>query len=197
MSKIEEALAKASELRECSFEDKSEQRDVFIKKRDKNNWLYVSIIPALAVILVIPVMMTFVLFINTNIASQHPTHVVTKKAETDSQKIAQYNKAITDNQNLSHTINTIQTGSFIAIERAQKQFDSLAQILNKSELDYLRIEKVDKYYSVRVGNFQDYAIAKKFLRTNKHHLSSAVILNAYIKDERIIRLHKDSISADC
>jgi hypothetical protein len=194
MSKIEEALAKASELREFAFEDKSKQRGVCIKKSRKNNWLYVSIIP---VMVVISVMMTFVLFINTNIASQYPTHVVTKKAETDSQKIAQYNKAITDNQNVSHTIYTIQTGSFIEIERAQKQFDSLAQILNKGELDYLRIEKVDKYYSVRVGNFQNYAIAKKFLRTNKRHLSPAVILNAYIKDERIMRLHKDSISADC
>ena len=193
MSKIEEALAKASELREFAFEDKSKQRGVCIKKSRKNNWLYVSIIPAL---IVISVMMTFVLFININIASQHPKYDVTKKGETDSQKIAQYNKAITDNQNVSHTIHTIQTGSFIEIERAQKQFDSIVQILNKSELDYLRIEKVDKYYSVRVGNFQDYAIAKKFLRTNKHHLSPAVILNAYIKDERIIRLHKDSISAD-
>jgi hypothetical protein len=141
--------------------------------------------------------MSFVLFINTNIASHRPTHVVTKKGETDSQKIEQYiNKAITDNQNVYHTIHTVQTGSFIEIERAQKQFDSIVQILNKRALDYLRIEKVDKYYCVRLGKFASYAKTEKFLQTIKPQLSKALIMEAYIKDARIIRLHKDSISAD-
>jgi hypothetical protein len=193
MSKIEDALANASELRGFAFEDKSKQLGVYIKNNLKNNWLYISIVPVMTVVSVI---MTFVLFINTNMASQRPMHAVTKKVGTDSQKIEQYNKPITDGQYSSQAIYTIQTGSFLNIERAQKEFDSIVQILNKREIEYLRIEKVDKYYSVRLGNFKDYVIAEKFLRTHKIHLSPAVILNAYIKDERIISLHKDSISSD-
>ncbi len=193
MSKIEEALATASQMRAFAFEEKIKQPSFSIKNKWENKWLYISMVPAIAVVSVI---MTFVLFINTNVASQRPSHAVTKKGETVSQQIEQYNKAITNDQNVYHTIYTIQTGSFIKIERAQKQFDSIVQILNKRDLEYLRIEKVDKYYSVRLGNFKDYAIADKFLRANKRRLSPAVILNAYIKDERIIRLHQNTISSD-
>jgi hypothetical protein len=188
----------------------------------KNNSVYKSIVPLMAVILVI---MAFVLCININMASQRPIYVVTKTGETDSQKIekpstdGQYSlvasqrptdavtknrgtdsqkieKPSTDGQYLSQAIYTIQTGSFLNIERAQEEFDSIIQILNKRELEYLRIEKVDKYYSVRLGNFKDYAIADKFLHTHKRHLSAAVILKAYIKDERIVKRYNVNVSEE-
>lgn len=110
--------------------------------------------------------------------------------------IEQYYKAITDNRNVYNTIYTIQTGSFSEIERAQKQFDSIMQILNKKELEHLRIEKIDKYYCVRLGKFEGYTKTEKLLQVINPKISKAIIMEAYMIDERIIRLHKDSISAD-
>jgi hypothetical protein len=184
MSIIEEALQSASELREFTCEQTIKQPCACIKNSSKDRLFYASIVLVMALISVIT---TFALFINTNVASQGPTHPVANKTEIESQKIVKYNQAAIDNQNVYHTIYTIQTGSFVKVERAQKQFDSIASLLNQRELDYLRIEKIGKYYSVRVGNFNDYAIAEKFLQSNERHLSTAVILNAYLKDERIIR----------
>jgi len=193
MSKIEEALLKASELREFAIKDKNKPLGVYKKNRWENKRLYIPIVTVMAVLSVI---MSFVLFINTNIASQRPTHVVTKKGETDSQKIEQYiNKAITDNQNVYHTIHTIQIGSFIKIERAQKQLDFIAQRLDEKKLDYLRIEKIGKFYSIRLGKFEDPFDAEKFLQSIKPHLPTAITMKANIKDERIIRLYKDSSSS--
>jgi hypothetical protein len=122
-------------------------------------------------------------------ASQRPTHNVMQEVE-------KYNKPIADDQYSSQPIYTIQTGSFIEIERAQMQFDSIVQILNKRELEYLRIEKVDKYYSVRLGKFSGYTNTEKLFQTIKPQLSSAIIMKAYIKDERIISLYKDTILSD-
>lgn len=99
------------------------------------------------------------------------------------------------NSYASESIYTIQTGSFISIAPAQKQFDSIVQGLNEKELDYLRIEKIGKFYSVRLGKFEDYATAKKFLQAIKPQLSTAIIMKAYIIDERTVRLYKKSPSA--
>jgi tol-pal system protein YbgF len=84
---------------------------------------------------------------------------------------------------------TIQAGSFTVIAHAHEQFDSITQQLNEKELDYLRIEKVGKFYSVRLGKFDDRVIAEKYLQAIKPHLSTAIILKAYIKDEKFIRLY--------
>ncbi len=89
----------------------------------------------------------------------------------------------------SQLIYTIQTGSFASIAAAQKQFDFIVQRLDEKELDYLRIEKVGKFYSVRLEKFENRVIAKKFLKTIKSRLSTAIILKAYIKNERVIRLY--------
>ncbi len=102
-------------------------------------------------------------------------------------------KSMADNQYESRTIYTIQTGSFIKVVRAQKQFESIIQGLNGKGLDYLRIEKIEKFYVVRFGKFDDYAAAEKFLQSIKPQLSIAIILKAYIKDDRIIRLYKKPI----
>jgi hypothetical protein len=132
-----------------------------------------------------------IFFISTNKVSQHPLHAVTKTREADLQKIEQYNKAITDNQNVYNTIHTIQTGSSLTLERAQKQLKFIAQRLYEKELDYLRIEKIGKFYAIRLGKFEDYKTAKKFLQDIKPRISDVIILNAYIKNERIIRLYGD------
>ncbi len=93
----------------------------------------------------------------------------------------------------SPLIYTIQTGSFKKNLPAQKQLTSLIQVLEGEKLGYLRIEKVGKYYAVRIGKFQDYASAKKFLRTIKPQIPKAFILKADIIDERtILRLYRSN-----
>jgi hypothetical protein len=99
-----------------------------------------------------------------------------------------HNKINIDDQLASRLIYTIQTGSFLEITPANKQFNSMLRILNGKEFNYLRIEKVDKYYSVRLGWFTEYNVARQFHVTLKPKLSNAVILKAYIKKKRIIRI---------
>ncbi len=82
---------------------------------------------------------------------------------------------------------TIQIGSFIRIERAQNQFESLKQKLDY--LNYLRIEKVGNYYAVRLGKYNDKAKGEQLLRSIKILYPSAVILKAYINDNPITKLH--------
>ena len=95
--------------------------------------------------------------------------------------------------NSSQQIYTIQTGSFLKLERAQEQFDSILQILNGKEFSFLRIEEIGKYYSVRIGRFADYNAAEQFIIEVKPGLSKAVILEVYIKEERIVRFNAGSI----
>ena len=118
------------------------------------------------------------------------------KEKKDTQEIKHYNETISDNQYENRLIYTIQSGSFINIEHAQKQFKFIIQSLSGEELNYLRIEKVKDFYIVRFGKFEDYATAEKFLQALEPKLSKAIILNAYIKDDRIIKLYNESISSD-
>ena len=95
----------------------------------------------------------------------------------------------------SQTIFTIQTGSFVNESDAQKQFDSIKQGLNEKDLDYLRIEKIGDYYSVRIGNYNNQATAEKYLQAMSPHLSEALIRKAYLIDERIRRIYNASTSS--
>ena len=87
----------------------------------------------------------------------------------------------------SHTVYTIQTGSYTNFPYARDQFDSIIKALNQEELDFLRIEKVGKFNAVRLGKFDDLKNAENFLSTVKSRLDEAIILNSFIKDERIIQ----------
>ncbi len=102
-----------------------------------------------------------------------------------------------ESQNNNHkdpqSIYTIQAGSFVNIEGAQKQFNSLMQILNEENNNYLRIEKIGKVYSVRVGSFNDHTTAKSFLMATKSQLNMAIILKAFIKADRIVQPQKNFI----
>jgi hypothetical protein len=66
----------------------------------------------------------------------------------------------------------------------------MLQILNGKEFSFLRIEKIGKYYSVRLGRFDNYNNTKKFLQEIKSQLSEAVILKVHIKNERLVRLYE-------
>lgn len=87
---------------------------------------------------------------------------------------------------------TVQTGSFIVPDNAQKQFDSLKRKLDENELDYIRIEKVNKYYIVRLGKFENKSAAKNIFQVVKSQFPSAIILKVSIADENIARLYQNS-----
>jgi tetratricopeptide (TPR) repeat protein len=92
------------------------------------------------------------------------------------------------------TFYTIQTESFTDVTNAHEQFNSIKRIFTGKDLDYLRIEKVGKFYSVRLGKFEDDTSAEKFLRLIKSRLPEAIILNAYIINERITRSYIKNLS---
>ena len=87
---------------------------------------------------------------------------------------------------------TIQTASFSSISDAEKQYDSIVMKLDDNQLDHLRIEKIGKYYSVRLGKFMDNTAAEKFFSTVKPKLPGAKVMTAYIKKERIAKLYAPS-----
>ena len=94
-----------------------------------------------------------------------------------------------DSQNESRKIYTIQIGSHMKKADAEEEFNSIRQSYNKKDLNFLRIEKVGKYYTIRLGKFRDYTAAEKFLKAIQPRLSKPIILNAYIKDKRIIGIY--------
>ncbi|MCK5505966.1 MAG: tetratricopeptide repeat protein [Thermodesulfovibrionia bacterium] len=87
----------------------------------------------------------------------------------------------------SRLFHSVQTGSFVSLAIAHKQYGSIEQKLNKQELDNLRIERIGKFYSVRVGKFNDFASAEKFLKSAGSRLPKATVMEVYIKHERIIK----------
>lgn len=92
----------------------------------------------------------------------------------------------------SGLIYTIQAGSFRDIADARECFHLIAKGLDEKNSVSVRIEKIGKYFSVRVGKFEDYLTAEIFLRANASGLPGAVILKAYFRDERIIDVFKGS-----
>ncbi len=88
------------------------------------------------------------------------------------------------------SIFTIQAGSFGSDSDAHKQFDLIAGRLKKEALAYMRIERIGKFYTVRIGKFNDRPEAEEFLLINKAGLPGAIIMSAYYKDERIEKLYE-------
>ncbi len=85
------------------------------------------------------------------------------------------------------TVFTIQTGSYSYANNAQDHFLSLINELENEELRFLRIEQIGGFNAVRLGKFENYRIAEKFLNTVKSKISKAIIMEAYIKEQRIVQ----------
>jgi tetratricopeptide (TPR) repeat protein len=94
------------------------------------------------------------------------------------------------------SIYTIQTGSYDREATARKAFNALTQQLTEKELDNLRIEKIGRFYSVRLGKYGRRDDAYTFYGTVKDVLQDAIVMNAYYKPERIVSLYASSPSAD-
>jgi len=86
-----------------------------------------------------------------------------------------------------HLFYTIQIGSFTALARARTEFASVIQKMSDTKPDYVRIEKVGEYNTVRIGKFEEYMPAESYLSQVKTHFESAFITHAYIRDNRIVR----------
>ncbi len=80
------------------------------------------------------------------------------------------------------------------MEHAEKQFDNVVRKLQGTEINHLRIEKVGSYFCVRIGKFEGYTDARKYLQRLQSSFHDAALLEAYIKDERVKRLFPDSVA---
>jgi hypothetical protein len=87
------------------------------------------------------------------------------------------------------SVYTIQTGSFKDNQRAENQYRILEQSLERTALKSLRIEKIGRYYAVRVGRFASLAEAKQFFREHERSLEGAMVMKAYLIDERVLLIH--------
>ncbi len=85
---------------------------------------------------------------------------------------------------------TIQTASFISSDAAESKYNSIVRALKSHQLDNLRIEKIGKYYAVRLGKFDDQAAANEFLKTIQSVHPTPIVMDAYIKSERLIKVYE-------
>jgi type IV pilus assembly protein PilQ len=95
----------------------------------------------------------------------------------------------------SGLIYTIQTGSFEDMDHADEQFDTIVSALQGKEIHDLRIEEVGPYFCVRMGTFETYPGAREFLLRSQPPVRDAIVLEAYMKDERIRRSYPEVSSA--
>jgi hypothetical protein len=86
----------------------------------------------------------------------------------------------------SELVYTIQTGSYVGEKDALKHFEYVAQRLSEIERSYLRVEKVGNYYTVRFGRFESYTNANNLKQAVTAKFPDAVIISAYIKENRHI-----------
>lgn len=94
-----------------------------------------------------------------------------------------------EEQGSRETVYTIQTGSFRDRQRAEKQFRIIEQSLEETALQALRIEKIGRFYAVRIGTFAGLAETEEFLRKHEVSLNEALMMKAYFIDERILLMH--------
>jgi hypothetical protein len=84
---------------------------------------------------------------------------------------------------------TVQAGSFDDLQSARKLYDYITNDLTTETLAFLRIEQIGQYYAVRIGKFGERSHAEIFHDKIRSQISTAIIIEAYIKEERIKKLH--------
>ncbi len=93
-------------------------------------------------------------------------------------------------------IYTVQLQSYARESDSFRYYETMLEKLEEHERDYLRIEKIGKFYAIRVGNFDTQSEAQNFINSVKSRISPAAIMKAYIKNERIIQLYSGTKSID-
>ena len=84
---------------------------------------------------------------------------------------------------------TVQAGRFYNMYKARKLYDSIINDISTEDLAYLRIEKAGQYYVVRIGKFEERRYAEIFHERIRSQLSTAMIMQDYIKEYRIKKRH--------
>jgi type II secretory pathway component GspD/PulD (secretin) len=95
----------------------------------------------------------------------------------------------------SELVYTIQSGSFEDMELANIQFDTIAHSLQESEIQHLRIERIEPYFCVRLGRFEtmtDALHVLEQLQPRQPLLYEALVLEAYITEDRIKRMYPET-----
>jgi tetratricopeptide (TPR) repeat protein len=88
------------------------------------------------------------------------------------------------------SIYTVQIASFGDLESAQKKFHRIADKLESHIRDYLRIERVGKYFPLRLGLFKSRMEALAFLQSVKPTIPSAIVVKSIFVDERIKQMYR-------
>ncbi len=86
-------------------------------------------------------------------------------------------------------IYTIQIGSHLVEEASRRHYDSVLEMLPEAERDSLRIEKIDKYYALRIGNFKSFAATDDLYKTIAAAYPDARRMTAYISANRLIAIY--------
>lgn len=84
---------------------------------------------------------------------------------------------------------TVQAGSYVPLNYAEKNFLILKANIPEPMLDYLRIEYIKPYYTVRIGKFDGWKNTTILLDHIKRFFPEAYILEAYIKKENIKKIY--------
>ena len=92
---------------------------------------------------------------------------------------------------------TIQIGSFTNEEEAISWYDRLAEQLPKDLKQYLRIESIPPFHTVRIGKSEDRQGIIAFLEeTQKITKKPPAILHGYYRAERILKLYDPAATPD-
>ena len=122
---------------------------------------------------------------NKDVGTQHTNNKYSQQIKSDNHI---NEKLKVNDQYASQLGYTIQIETQLKLADAERQFNNLQRSLNEKKRNLLRIEKIGKYYTVRIGRFENYNSAEKYLQEMTSQLSGAIILKAHIKNERIMRL---------
>jgi tetratricopeptide (TPR) repeat protein len=89
-------------------------------------------------------------------------------------------------------IYTVQLNSFDEMRNAREYYYEIIETVDKKNLDYLRIEEIGRFYTVRLGRIKDAEEAKAFYKWIKTQLTRSVLMQAYILESRIKMLYDGS-----
>lgn len=86
---------------------------------------------------------------------------------------------------------TVQIGNFLKLDQASEEFNSISGKIAEDDAASLRVEKANRYFSVRVGRFETYGAARAFIIKYIDAIPGASILKSSPKDEQVLIAYGD------
>lgn len=87
-------------------------------------------------------------------------------------------------------IHTIQIGSHLVEHRAERQYGAVLAMLQEEERGYLRIEKIDGYYALRLGKFTTPRDAEGLLQKINTVYPGAEMMRAYVSNNKLVKIYR-------